>query len=76
DQHNQAIRLAAFRAAPHAQTSGVERLIAAHGRAISLAEFPALMELLAEGRTLQLLENDLPLAVRLVFNSQLNGRAA
>ncbi|MBX5479416.1 sigma-54-dependent Fis family transcriptional regulator [Pyrinomonas methylaliphatogenes] len=76
DHSNRSISLAAFHAAPHATVRGVEELIATHGRSIDLAEFPALMELLAEGRTLKLLDKDLPLPIRLVFNAQLHGRAA
>ncbi|MGI8565203.1 MAG: sigma 54-interacting transcriptional regulator, partial [Pyrinomonadaceae bacterium] len=71
-----AISLAAFKAAPHAVTSGVRGLIEAHGQSIDLSEFPALTDLLGEGRTLKLLDTELPPPVRLAFNATLGGRAA
>ena len=70
-----AISLAA-QAAPHAVTSGVRGLIEAHGQSIDLSEFPALTDLLGEGRTLRLLDMELPPPVRLAFNATLGGRAA
>ena len=70
------ISLAAFKAAPHAETVGVRGLIEAHGQSVDLTEFPALMELFAEGKTMQVLETTLPLPVRLAFNATLGGRAA
>jgi two-component system, NtrC family, response regulator HydG len=70
------ISLAAFKAAPRAATEGVRGLIEAHGQSIDLTEFPALVELIAEGKTLQVLDTSLPLPVRLAFNATLGGRAA
>src|SRR6266513_1462519 len=70
------ISLVAFRAAPHAATAGVQGLIAEHGQALDVTEFPAAMEVLAEGKTLRLLDSDLPFPFRLMFNSILGGRAA
>ena len=70
------ISLVAFRAAPHATTDGVQGLIDEHGQALDITEFPAAMEVLAEGKTLRLLDKDLPFPFRLMFNSILGGRAA
>ncbi|MEJ7711258.1 MAG: sigma 54-interacting transcriptional regulator [Pyrinomonadaceae bacterium] len=70
------ISLAAFRAAPHALTEGVRGLIDAHGKSIDITEYPAMVEVLAEGRTLRLVDTQLPLPLRLVFNATLGGRAA
>ncbi len=70
------ISLAAFKAASHASTLGVRQLIEAHGRSINITAFPALMDLLAEGTTLTLLDSTLPPPVRFAFNSTLGGRAA
>ncbi|CAN5250349.1 hypothetical protein BH18ACI2_BH18ACI2_05540 [soil metagenome] len=71
-----AISLAAFKAAPHAATEGVRGLIEAHGKSIDLSEFPVLVDLIAEGQTLPIVEGTLPLPLRLIFNSTLGGRAA
>ena len=76
EQSGKAISLVAFRAAPHAVTEGVRGLIEAHGQALDLTEFPSLTELISEGKTLALLDSELPLPLRLIFNATLGGRAA
>ncbi|MDQ2855670.1 MAG: sigma-54-dependent Fis family transcriptional regulator [Acidobacteriota bacterium] len=70
------ISLAAFKAAPHAPIDAVRGLIDEYGQSLDVTAFPAIMEVLAEGKTLQLLETDLPFAFRLMFNATLGGRAA
>src|SRR5919202_1352926 len=54
------ISLAAFKAAPHASTDSVRGLIDAHGQSLDITEFPAMMELFGEGKTLRLLDSQLP----------------
>jgi len=70
------ISLAAFKAAPHATTDSVQGLIDAHGQSLDVTEFPAAMEVLAQGRTFRLVDTDLPFPFRLIFNATLGGRAA
>src|SRR6185503_11561825 len=70
------ITLAAFKAAPHAETDNVQGLIDEHGQSLDVTEFPAAMEVLAEGKTFRLLDTDLPFPFRLIFNATLGGRAA
>ena len=70
------ISLAAFKAAPHASIEQVEGLFAEHGQSLDVTAFPAMVEVLGQGKTLKLLETDLPFPVRLMFNSILGGRAA
>jgi two-component system response regulator HydG len=76
DPTGKAISLAAFRAAPHAATEGVRGLIEAHGQSIDITEFPVLLELVREGKTMRLHDATLPMPVRLVFNQTLGARAA
>ncbi|HYO64238.1 MAG TPA: sigma 54-interacting transcriptional regulator [Pyrinomonadaceae bacterium] len=76
DRAGRAISLAAFKAAPHAATEGVRGLIEAHGQSIDITEFPALTDLIAEGKTISLLDTELPPPVRHIFNETLGGRAA
>src|SRR2546422_1328626 len=76
DSDEKRISLAAFKAAPHARTDNVRGLIEAHGQSMDIAEYPAMVEVLSQGKTLKLLENDLPLALRIMFNATLGGRAA
>src|SRR6266446_7358850 len=70
------ITLAAFKAAPHAVTDNVQGLINEYGQSLDVTEFPAAMEVLVEGKTLRLLDTDLPFPFRLIFNATLGGRAA
>ncbi len=70
------ISLAAFKTAPQAATNSVQGLIDAHGKSLDVTQFPAMMDVLAEGKTLRLLETDLPFPFRLMFNATLGGRAA
>src|SRR2546429_1200741 len=43
---------------------------------MDITAYPAMVEVLAQGKPLKLLENDLPLALRIMFNATLGGRAA
>ena len=70
------LSLAAFKAAPHAAIDSVQGLINTHGQSLDITAFPAMIEVLAQGKTLRLLETDLPFPFRLMFNSVLGGRAA
>jgi DNA-binding NtrC family response regulator len=70
------ISLVAFKAAPHATIDSVQGLIEEHAQSLDLTEFPAAIEVLAKGKTLRLLDSDLPFPFRLMFNSILGGRAA
>src|SRR6266446_1282849 len=70
------LSLAAFQAAPHARTDNVRGLIEAHGQSLDITEYPAMVEVLSQGKTLKLLETDLPLPLRAIFNATLGGRAA
>src|SRR5918995_1054999 len=70
------ISLAAFKAAPEASIESIQGLIDAHEKSLDLTAFPAMVEVLAQGKTLRLLDSDLPFPIRLAFNSVLGGRAA
>lgn len=70
------ISLAAFKAAPHVTTDSVQGLFDSYGKSMDVTAFPAMVEVLAQGKTLRLLETDLPFPIRLLFNSVLGGRAA
>jgi transcriptional regulator with GAF, ATPase, and Fis domain len=76
DSDEERINLAAFKAAPHARTDNVRGLIETHGQSLDITAYPAMMDVLAQGRTLKLLETDLPVPLRLMFNATLGGRAA
>ena len=70
------INLAAFKAAPEVEIDTVQGLLNEHGQSLDVTAFPAMVEVLAQGKTMRLLETDLPLAWRFAFNAILGGRAA
>jgi len=70
------ISLAAFKAAPDASIESIQGLFDAHGKSLDVTAFPAMVEVLAQGKTLRLLDSELPFPVRMLFNSILGGRAA
>src|ERR1043165_2911160 len=70
------ISLAAFKAAPHATTDSIQGLFDAHGQSLDVTAFPAMVDVLGQGKTLRLREPHLPFPIRLLFNSVLGGRAA
>jgi transcriptional regulator with GAF, ATPase, and Fis domain len=74
DEHR--ISLAAFKAAPHAVTDNVRGLIEAHGQSLDITEYPAMVDILSQGKTVKLHETDLPFPLRVMFNATLGGRAA
>src|SRR6266704_1509378 len=76
DSDEKRISLAAFKASPHAVTAKVRGLIETHGQSLDITAYPAMVDVLAQGKTLKLLESDLPLPLRLMFNATLAGRAA
>lgn len=76
DETGSRISLVTFKAAPHAAIESVQGLIDQHGKSLDITGYPKLIELLREGKTLRLLDTDLPLTVRFAFNMALGGRAA
>src|SRR6185503_17550034 len=70
------ISLAGFKAAPNAAMDSVQGLFDAHGKSLDVTAFPAMVEVLAQGKTMRLLDADLPFPIRILFNSVLGGRAA
>jgi len=76
DRNANRISLAAFKAAPHASIEQVQGLLEQHGQSLDVTAFPAMVEVVAQGKTLRLLETDLPFPFRMLFNSVLGGRAA
>jgi two-component system response regulator HydG len=76
DQSGKKISLASFKTAPDVEPAAVMQMIEEHNQSLDIEPFPALTEILTSGKTLQLIDTQLPFAIRLIFNSQLNGKAA
>src|SRR6476646_865748 len=76
DQDGGRISLASFKTAEGIKPSQLLQMIEEHNKAVDLDTFPALGELLREGKTLQLFDKQLPPAIRSFFNTQLGGKTA
>jgi transcriptional regulator with GAF, ATPase, and Fis domain len=76
DQTGKKISLASFKSAEGIKPSKVLQMIDAYGKSLDIEPFPALGDILREGRTLHLIDKQLPFAIRLVFNTQLGGKTA
>jgi two-component system, NtrC family, response regulator AtoC len=76
DQTGKKISLASFKSSPNVKPNKVLQMIEQHNQSLDIEPFPALGEMLREGRTRRLIDTQLPFAIRLIFNSQLGGKAA
>ena len=76
DQTGKRITLASFKFAEGIEPNAVLQMIQEHNQSLDIEPFPALGDILREGKTLRLIDTQLPFAVRLIFNSQLGGKAA
>ncbi len=76
DQSGKKISLASFKMGNGTEPNKVLKMIEEHGAALDIKPFPALGDILKKGETLRLLDSELPMAVKLIFNSQFGGKAA
>jgi transcriptional regulator with GAF, ATPase, and Fis domain len=76
DQDGKRISLDTFKTAEGIKPSKLLRMIDEHNKSLEVDTFAALGELLREGKTLQLSDKQLPLAIRVIFNTQLGGKTA
>jgi transcriptional regulator with GAF, ATPase, and Fis domain len=76
DQTGKKISLASFKSAEGIEPNAVLQMIEQHNQSLDLEPFPALGDILREGKTMRIIDTQLPFAIRLIFNSQLNGKAA
>jgi transcriptional regulator with GAF, ATPase, and Fis domain len=76
DEAGKRVMLVSFKSAEGIKPSRVLKLVEQHGRSLKLDTFSAVGDLFREGRTVEFRDSQLPLAVRLIFNTQLGGKAA
>lgn len=76
DQAGKNISLVSFKSAEGITPSRVLRLVEKHGRSLKTNTFPAINDLLRDGKTVHLNDSQLPFALRLIFNTTLGGKAA
>ena len=76
DQTGKKISLASFKYAPNVEPNAVLQMIEEHNQSLDIEPFPALSDIMREGKTMRLVDTQLPFAIRLIFNSQFGGKAA
>ncbi|MGB7209339.1 MAG: sigma 54-interacting transcriptional regulator [Pyrinomonadaceae bacterium] len=76
DQTAKKISLVSFKAAEGIKPSRVLKLVEQHGKSLNVDTFPAISDMLREGKSVQLNDSQLPFTIRLIFNTQLGGKAA
>ncbi len=76
DEAGKKISLASFRSAEGIKPSRVLKMVESHGKSLNIDTFAAVSELIRDGKTMSVNDSQLPLAIRLIFNTQLGGKAA
>ena len=76
DDTGDKISLAAFKTAPEVKPATLLKWIDSYGKSLDLAPFPKIGELLKEGKTLKVIDKELPFLIRQIFNRKLGGKNA
>ncbi|HTH51097.1 MAG TPA: sigma 54-interacting transcriptional regulator, partial [Pyrinomonadaceae bacterium] len=76
DESGTRISLASFKAAEGIKLGKVMRLVEQYDKSLPVDAFAAIGELLREGKTVRWEDSQLPLPIRLFFNTQLRGKNA
>ncbi|HQZ82411.1 MAG TPA: sigma 54-interacting transcriptional regulator [Pyrinomonadaceae bacterium] len=70
------ISLASFKSAQGIKLGKVLKMIEQHDKSLSVDNFKAIGEIIRDGKTVKLVDSQMPFAIRLFFNTQLHGKAA
>ncbi len=76
DQTGKSISLVSFKSAAGIKLGRILKMIEQYNKSLPVDSFAALGELLRDGKTLRLVDSQLPFAIRLFFNTQLSGKTA
>lgn len=76
DQAGKKIALASFRAAEGVTPGKLLKMVESYGKSLNIDTFPAVAELIRDGKTMSVTDTELPLAIRLIFNRTLGGKSA
>lgn len=76
DDEGKRISLVSFKAAEGIKPSRVLKLVESHGRSLNVDTFAAVGDLIRDGKTRSVTDSELPFAIRVLFNTQLGGKAA
>ncbi|MEP7074892.1 MAG: sigma 54-interacting transcriptional regulator [Acidobacteriota bacterium] len=76
DASGKRIALASLKSAEGIKLGRLLRLIEDHGKSLDIEPFPALGDIMRDGKTVRLVDKQLPFSLRLIFNTQLKGKTA
>lgn len=76
DQTGKRISLATFKSAEGIKLGKVFKIIEQYNKSVEIDTFAVLSELLRDGKTLRLVDSQMPFAIRVFFNRQLRGNSA
>lgn len=76
DKAGENISLVSFKSAEGVKPRRVLKIVEEHGRSLRVDTFPAVGELIRDGKTKSVSDSQLPFAIRVLFNTQLGGKAA
>jgi transcriptional regulator with GAF, ATPase, and Fis domain len=76
DPSGKKISLASFKSADGIKLGRLLNFIEQHGKSVDIDTFSVLSDLLRDGKTLSLVDSQMPFAIRLFFNTQLRGNSA
>lgn len=76
DETGKRISLATFKSAEGIKPSRVLKLVEQHGKSMKVSTFSAIADMMREGKTVHVNDSHLPIAIRLIFNTQLGAKSA
>lgn len=76
DETGKKITLVSFKAAEGKQPGRLLKMVDSHGKSLKVDTFQAVSDLIRDGKTISLTDSQLPLPIRLIFNTTLGGKAA
>ena len=76
DKAGKKISLVSFKSAEGVKPKRVLKIVEEHGKSLNVDTFPAVAELIRDGKTMSVSDSQLPFALRVIFNTQLGGKAA
>ncbi|MEQ1762888.1 MAG: sigma 54-interacting transcriptional regulator [Pyrinomonadaceae bacterium] len=76
DKSGKKITLVQFKSAEGKQPGRLLKMVDSHGKSLKVDTFQAVSDLIRDGKTISLTDSQLPLPIRLIFNTTLGGKAA
>ena len=76
DESGKKITLVSFKSAEGKKLGRLMKMVDSHGKALNVDTFQAVSDIIRDGKTISLTDSQLPLPIRLIFNTTLGGKAA